>query len=67
MRRLVLLLAVAAIATGTARAEQASGQPFALAVNVLPVDSDAIAASAWVGWDGHHAIRANVARYRGPA
>jgi hypothetical protein len=67
MRRIVLLLAVAAIATGTARAEQASGQPFALAVNVLPVDSDAIAASAWVGWDGHHAIRANVARYRGPA
>lgn len=73
MRPFVLPLAVAAIATGTARAEQARadepgpGPPCALAINVLPVDRDAIAASAWVGWDDHHAIRANVARYRGPA
>lgn len=73
MRSLVLPLAVVAIATGSARAEQARpgepgpGPPFALAVNVLPMDRDAIAASAWIGWGGHHAIRANAARYRGPA
>lgn len=72
MRHLVALLAVAAIATGTARAEQARpddaapGRPFALAVNVLPVAPDAFAVSAWVGRDAHDAIRANVARYRGP-
>jgi hypothetical protein len=72
MRHLVVFLAVAAIATGTARAEQARpadagrGQPFALAVNVLPVAPDAFAVSAWVGRDAHNAIRANVARYRGP-
>ncbi|HEX3481986.1 MAG TPA: hypothetical protein VHT91_43530 [Kofleriaceae bacterium] len=68
----MLPLVVAAIATGTARAEQArpdeprSSTPFALAVNVLPVASDAFAVSAWIGRDAHHAIRANVARYRGP-
>lgn len=72
MRHLVVFLAVAAIAAGTARAEQARpadagrGQPFALAVNVLPVAPDAFALSAWVGRDSHNAIRANVARYRGP-
>src|SRR5689334_14035498 len=72
MRYLVVFLAVAAIATGTARAEQARpadagrGQPFALAVNVLPVAADAFAVSAWVGRDAHSALRANVARYRGP-
>jgi hypothetical protein len=72
MRSLVLPLAVVAIATGTARAEQArpdgasAGPPFALAVNVLPVAPDAFAVSAWVGRDTHNAIRANVARYRGP-
>jgi hypothetical protein len=72
MRHLVVFLAVAAIATGTAQAEQARpdgagpGQPFALAVNVLPVATDAFAVSAWFGRDAHHAIRANVARYRGP-
>jgi hypothetical protein len=71
MRQLVLVLAVAATATATARAEQArpgepGPQPFALAVNVLPVAPDAFAVSAWVGRDAHSAIRANVARYRGP-
>lgn len=72
MRHLVVSLAVAAIATGTARAEQArpdgtgSGPPFALAVNLLPVATDAFALSAWIGRDAHSAIRANVARYRGP-
>lgn len=72
MRHLVLPLALAAVATGTAHAEQARpeapgpGRPFALAVNVLPVASDAFAVSAWIGRDAHHAIRANVARYRGP-
>src|SRR5678810_1144439 len=62
MRHLVVLFAVAVIAIGTARAEQ----PFALAVNVLPMAPDAFAVSAWVGRDAHNAIRANVARYRGP-
>jgi hypothetical protein len=72
MRSLVLALAVAAIATGMARAEQARpddaapGRPFAVAVNVLPVAPDAFAVSAWVGRDAHSAIRVNVARYRGP-
>jgi hypothetical protein len=71
MRSVVLPLALAAIATGTARAEQArpggpGSQPFALAVNVLPVALDAFAVSAWVGRDAHNALRANVARYRGP-
>jgi hypothetical protein len=72
MRSLVLPLAIVAIATATAHAEQARpeapgpGQPFALAVNVLPVAPDAFALSAWVGRDAHNAIRANVARYRGP-
>jgi hypothetical protein len=60
------------IATGTARAEQAGppesglGRPFALAINTPVVWSWSVAASAWVGWDAHHAIRANFARYRGP-
>ena len=73
MRSLALSLAVVATATASAHAEQARpGEPgpgpaFAIAINVLPVDRDAIAASAWVGWNGHHAIRANLARYRGPA
>jgi hypothetical protein len=71
MHHLVLLLFLAAITTATARAEQARpdnapGSPFALAVNVLPVARDAFAVSAWIGHDAHHAIRANVARYRGP-
>ena len=72
MRHFVVPLALVAIATGTARAEQArpdgagSGPPFALAVNVLPVAPDAFAVSAWIGRDAHSAIRANVARYRGP-
>lgn len=73
MRSLVLPLAVAAMATGTARAEQARpddtapGQPIAVAVNILPVSWDTMmAASAWVGLDTHHAIRANAAHYRGP-
>jgi len=72
MRHLVVFLAAAAIATGTAHAERARlddaapGRPFALAVNVLPVAADAFAVSAWVGRDAHTAIRANVARYRGP-
>jgi hypothetical protein len=72
MQHLAAFLAVAAIATGTAHAEQARpdgagpSQPFALAVNVLPVAPDAFAVSAWVGRDAHHAIRANLARYRGP-
>jgi hypothetical protein len=72
MRHLVLSLALAAIAAGTARAEQARldepgpGQPIAVAVNVLPVDWDIMmATTAWIGLDAHQAIRANVARYRG--
>jgi hypothetical protein len=71
MRSVVLSLALAATATGTARAEHArtgepGPQPFALAVNVLPVAPDAFAVSAWIGRDAHSALRANVARYRGP-
>jgi len=72
MRHLVVSVALAAVATGTAQAEQSRpdgagpGPPFALAVNVLPVARDAFAVSAWIGRDAHQAIRANVARYRGP-
>lgn len=72
MRRFVLLLALAVIATGTAHAEQAPsaelspGRPFALALNTPLAWNWSVAASAWVGWDDHHAIRANFARYRGP-
>ncbi len=73
MRYAVLPLALAAIAADTARAEQTRpdqpgpGQPVAVAVNVLPVAWDTmVAATAWVGLDAHQAIRANVARYRGP-
>jgi hypothetical protein len=76
MRRLLCLLVVLATATatapGTARAEPAPvlapavGHPFALAVNVPVAWPWSLAASAWVGLDEHHAIRANFARYRGP-
>jgi hypothetical protein len=70
--RLALPLALAVIATGTAHAEQAGpaepgpGQPIALAINAPLAWKWSVAASAWVGWDAHHAIRANFARYRGP-
>ena len=72
MRRFVLLIAFAVLATGTARAEQdpASGRgpglPIAIAENVPVAWPWSFAASAWVGLGGHQAIRANYARYRGP-
>jgi hypothetical protein len=72
MRRLLLLFALAVVATHTARAEPApaaepgAGVPIAVAVNAPVAWPWSVAASAWVGLDGHHAIRANFARYRGP-
>lgn len=77
MRRL-LPLVLAVIATGTAHAQPASAvsapvatepaasRPFALAINMPVTWRRSVGASAWVGWDEHHAIRANFARYRGP-
>jgi len=72
MRRFVLPLALAVIATGNARAEQdpasrpGPGLPIAIAVDVPVAWPWSFGASAWMGLDGHHAIRANYARYRGP-
>lgn len=73
MRRLPLLFALAMIATNPARAEPAPagepgpGLPIAVAINAPAAWLwSSFAASAWVGLDGHHAIRANYARYRGP-
>jgi hypothetical protein len=72
MRRLVLPLAFAVIASGTARAEQdpasepGIGRPIAIAVNSPQAWPWSVAFSAWVGLDRHNAIRANYARYRGP-
>ena len=62
MRRL-LILVFAILATGHMRAR---AEPVAVAVNVPIGWKWSLAASAWVGLDEHHAIRANVARYRGP-
>lgn len=70
MRR--VLICVMVLATGTARAEPAPpteppvGRPIALAINVPVAWHWSLGASAWVGLDQHHAIRANFARYRGP-
>jgi hypothetical protein len=72
MRRLALPFALAVMATSTAHAEPAPagelgrGLPIAVAVNAPVAWPWSVAASAWVGLDGHHAIRANYARYRGP-
>jgi len=46
--------------------EPAPGLPIAVAVNVPVAWHWSIGASAWVGLDAHHALRANFARYRGP-
>ena len=70
--RLPLSFALAVIATNVARAEPAPagepgpGVPIAVALNAPAAWPWSFAASAWVGLDGHHAIRANYARYRGP-
>jgi len=71
MRRLALPFALAVIASGTARAKPAwagepgPGLPIAVAVNAPAAWPWSVAASAWVGLDRQHAIRANYARYRG--
>jgi len=75
MSRLALTLASVVIAVGTAHAEQAPSaasaesaiaRPIAVAINNPLGWRWSLGASAWVGWDEHHAIRANFARYRGP-
>jgi hypothetical protein len=73
MTRLGLFLLLIAAATGPAHAESAPSVieraptgPFAIAVNTPLLWNYSFAASGWVGWNDHHAIRANVARYRSP-
>src|SRR4051812_7465704 len=62
MRRLAILV-FAILTTGHARAR---AEPIAVAVNLPVAWPWSVGASAWVGVDEHHAIRANFARYRGP-
>lgn len=73
MRSFMLSLALVALATASAHADPAHSEPsgddhpLAFAFNILPVSADTMmAVTALVGLDDHHAIRANVARYRGP-
>lgn len=68
MRRLVLLIGFAMLATRAAHAEQprpAANRVFALGVNVPLIWPWSFAASGWIGLDEHYALRGNFARYRG--
>jgi len=69
MRRLSLLVGLAVATTSTAHAEPAepvTHWPVAVGVNLPLIWSRSFAASAWGRLDEHYAVRANVARYRGP-